>query len=45
MKTPIFDSEGIDKETFAPIQLFRDPDSGEDEVRLVFSDWEWLHDQ
>ncbi len=42
--TPTFDSEGIDRTTFAPFVLHDCRDTEYKDTRLEFSDWEWLHD-
>jgi hypothetical protein len=42
--TPTFDSEGHDRKTFAPFILHDCRDTEWKDVRLEFSDWDWLHD-
>jgi len=42
--TPNFDSEGHDRTTFAPFVLRDCRDSKWKDVRLEFSNWNWLHD-
>ena len=42
MRTPKFNNDGVDKETFAPIELINALDSEWKDVRLSFTDWEWL---
>lgn len=41
---PTFDSEGIDRTTFAPFVLYDCRDTEYGDLRLEFSDWDWLHD-
>lgn len=42
--TPTFDSGGRDETTFAPFILEDARNSEFQDVRLEFSDWDWLHD-
>lgn len=42
--TPTFDSDGRDETTFAPFILEDARDSDFKDLRLEFSDWDWLHD-
>ena len=42
--TPSFDSEGIDRTTFAPFVLYDCRDTEWKDLRLEFSDWDWLHE-
>jgi hypothetical protein len=42
--TPKFDSEGCDRTTFAPFVLHDCRETEWKDVRLEFSDWDWLHD-
>jgi hypothetical protein len=41
---PSFDSEGIDRTTFAPFVLYDCRDTEWNNLRLEFSDWDWLHE-
>jgi hypothetical protein len=43
MKDPHFDKDGIDQSTFAPFVLRNALDTKWEDVRLEFSNWEWLH--
>jgi hypothetical protein len=43
MKNPHFDKDGIDRDTFAPFILRNALDTEWADVRLEFSDWDWLH--
>jgi len=42
MRAPEFNSDGVDKVTFAPVELINALDSEWKDVRLSFTDWEWL---
>ena len=42
--TPNFDSKGTDRTTFAPFLLHDARNSKWKDVRLEFSNWDWLHD-
>ncbi len=42
MKTPEFDSDGCDNHTFAPFTLYNALDSEWKDVRLSFSEWDWM---
>jgi hypothetical protein len=41
---PTFDSQGIDRETFAPVVLINQLDAEWKDVRLSFDDWDRLHE-
>lgn len=41
---PNFDSEGHDRTTFAPFALHDCRDTEWKDVRLEFSDWDWIHE-
>jgi hypothetical protein len=43
MTGPQFDSRGIDRTTFAPVEVIDQRDSEWKEVRLSFDAWEGLH--
>jgi hypothetical protein len=45
MTDPQFDSSGIDRKTFAPVELIDQRDSEWKDVRLSFDAWEWLHER
>jgi hypothetical protein len=40
---PTFDSQGIDRDTFAPLVLINELDTEWQDVRLSFDDWDGLH--
>ena len=42
--TPNFDSKGIDRRTFAPFVLHDCRNTKWKDLRLEFSNWDWLHD-
>ena len=42
MRSPKFNSDGVDKVTFAPVELINALDSEWKDVRLSFTDWGWL---
>ncbi|GHB97934.1 hypothetical protein [Cerasicoccus arenae] len=42
MKTPNFTVEGIDFKTFSPFILHNDLETESKNIRLEFSNWEWL---
>jgi hypothetical protein len=41
---PVFDSQGIDRATFAPVVLINALHSEWQDVRLSFDAWDWLHE-
>lgn len=43
MKQPTFDSDGNDATTFAPFILRNALDTEWKDIRLEFSDWDWIH--